>query len=239
MAAVSEVIQTRHSTRVAFDPGRHLAEGDLRAILEAARWAPTAHNMQNFEIVVVDDPTTLAAIGRVRGGTSDEFIRENYAQLSFSEEELIRKGTGLLATMFPLSWRTPGGEPEQATDVEHGFLDATMRSCPVVLIVVYDTRKRAPASAGDVLGIMSLGCVMQNMWLTAEELGIGMQIMSVFSAPHVEGELRTILSIPGHLDIAFAARLGYPSVMPGPYLRVRREVDRFTHRNRFAAHDDD
>ena len=29
-------------------------------------------------------------------------------------------------------------------------------------------RKRAPASEGDALGIMSLGCVMQNMWLMAE-----------------------------------------------------------------------
>jgi len=76
---------------------------------------------------------------------------ENYAQLSFSEEELIRKGTGLLATMFPPSWRSLDGEAEETPDVEHGFLDASMRSCPVVMIVVYDTRKRAPASVGDFL----------------------------------------------------------------------------------------
>jgi len=85
-----------------------------------------------------------------------------------------------------------------------------MRSCPVVMIVVYDTRKRAPASVGDFLGIMSLGCVMQNMWLTAETLGVGMQIMSVFSSQQVETELRKILSIPDYIDIAFACRLGYP-----------------------------
>jgi nitroreductase len=236
---ISEVIRKRHSERVPFDPERHPAEGDLRAILEAARWAPTAHNMQNFEIIVVDDKATLAAIGRVHGGTSEDFIRENYAQLSFSEEELTRKGTGLIATMFPPSWRAPDGRSEEATDVEHGFLDATMRSCPVVVIVAYDTRKRAPASTGDFLGIMSLGCVMQNMWLTAEELGIGMQIMSVFSAQHVEAELREILSIPDHIDIAFACRLGYPSVGPGRYLRVRREIQRFTHHNTFVARGED
>jgi nitroreductase len=96
---VHEVILRRHSERVPFDPGRHLGERDVQAILEAARWAPTAHNMQNFEILVVDDEETLAAIGRVPGGTSDDFIRENAAQLSFSEEELSRKGTGLIATM--------------------------------------------------------------------------------------------------------------------------------------------
>ena len=30
------------------------------------------------------------------------FIRENHAQLSFSEGELMQKKTGLLATMFPV-----------------------------------------------------------------------------------------------------------------------------------------
>jgi nitroreductase len=236
---ISDVIRMRHSERVPFDPEHPVADSDLRTILEAARWAPTAHNMQNFEIIVVDDKATLAAIGRVRGGTSEEFIQENFAQLSFSEDELIQKGTGLIATMFPPSWRHPEGEPKETTNVEHGFLDATMRSCPVVAIVVYDTRQRAPASEGDFLGIMSLGCVMQNMWLTAEVLGIGMQIMSVFSAQHVEEELRKILSIPEHINIAFACRLGYPSGEPGRYLRVRREIRNFTHRNAFGAFGDD
>ena len=233
-AQVREVIRRRHSERVPFDPGHHLAESDVQAILEAARWAPTAHNMQNFEIIVVDDEATLAAIGRVRGGTSEGFIRENYAQLSFSEEELIRKGTGLIATMFPPSWRSLDGQVGEEPDVEHGFLDASMRSCPLVMIVVYDTRQRAPASEGDFLGIMSLGCVMQNMWLTAEVLGVGMQIMSVFSSQQVEEDLRKILSIPSYIDIAFACRLGYPSVEPGRYLRVRRETSRFTHHNAYA-----
>jgi nitroreductase len=190
--------------------------------------------MQNFEIIVVDDPTILAALGRVQSGTSREFLRENYAQLSFSEDELIRKGTGLLSTMFPPSWQDPDGTSEETADFEYGFLDATMRSCPLVMIIVFDTRRRAPASKGDFLGVMSLGCVMQNIWLTATTLGIGMQIMSVFSAEHVEPQLRRILSIPHHLSVAFACRLGYPSVEGDRYLRVRRDVARFTHRNSYT-----
>ena len=140
--------------------------------------------------------------------------------------------------MFPPSWQVPDAEPEPDGEFEHGVLDSTMRSCPLVLIVVYDTRKRAPASEGDVLGLISLGCVMQNMWLMAESLGIGMQIMSVFSADHVEEELRRTLSIPDHMKIAFACRLGYPALQPGRYLRVRRDVQRFTHHGSFAAHND-
>jgi nitroreductase len=228
---LSKIIRARHSERGSFNPRRTLSESDVREILESVRWAPTAHNMQNFEVIVVDDQATLAAIGRVRAGTSAEFIRENSAQLSFSEEELTAKGTGLLASMFPPSWRNPGTEPAEAADLEHGFLDTTMRSCLLVLIVVYDTRRRAPASEGDFLGVMSLGCVLQNIWLMAEALGLGLQVMSVLSGEHVEDALHPILSIPDHLRIAFACRIGYPAAPTARYLRVRRELRRFTHRN--------
>jgi nitroreductase len=117
--------------------------------------------------------------------------------------------------MFPPHWVGPDSGPVDVTDLEQGFLDATMRSCPVVVIVVCHARKRAPASDGDVLGLMTLGCDLQNMWLTAEARGIGMQVISVFSDQHVEDELRRILSIAQHMKIAFACRLGYPSVPPG------------------------
>jgi nitroreductase len=118
--------------------------------------------------------------------------------------------------MFPPHWVGPRFWARGCQDLEQGFLDATMRSCPVVVIVVCHARKRAPASDGDVLGLMTLGCDLQNMWLTAEARRIGMQVISVFSDQHVEDELRQILSIAQHMKIAFACRPGYPSVPPGP-----------------------
>ncbi len=66
----------------------------------------------------------------------------------------------------------------------------------MLLIVIYDARKRAPASEGDVLGLISLGCVMENMWLMAHVLGIGFQVMSVFSGDLEEEKVKKILEIP-------------------------------------------
>ena len=53
------LIRERHSTRTEFDEKRVLSKHDLEKILDAGRWAPTAHNMQNFEIIVVDDKKKL------------------------------------------------------------------------------------------------------------------------------------------------------------------------------------
>jgi nitroreductase len=60
--------------------------------------------------------------------------------------------------------------------------------------------KRLPASEGDILGMMSLGCVMENMWLMAESLGLGFHLLSALSALGVDEELRDILGIPQQMN---------------------------------------
>jgi nitroreductase len=231
MSEILKIIQDRHSSRVPFDREHQPPKQDLMQILEAARWAPTAHNMQNFEIIVVDDKKQLEELGSIESKISEDFLRENYQQLSFSEEELLQKKVGILGTMFPQSWRTPDDWSKVARESEPSSLDQTIKGSPMLLIVTYDARKRAPASEGDVLGFISLGCVMENMWLMAQALGIDFQIMSVFSADSVEQDVKRILEIPGYMRIAYAVRLGYPISKPSKFLRVRRDIDGFAHYN--------
>ena len=232
MSNILKLIKERHSPRVTFDRERPISKQNLKKILEAGRWAPTAHNMQNFDILVIDDKELLEKIGNIKSQTREEFIRENYQQLSFSEKELLQKKVGVLGTVFPPSWRNPSKFDEVIG--KSRSLQQTMRDSPVILIVIYDSRKRAPASEGDVLGIMSLGCVMENMWLMAESLGISFRVMSTFSGKYVEKEVKRILDIPEYMKIAFAVCMGYPISAPTKYLRVRRDVEEFTHHNRFG-----
>ena len=110
--------------------GPGIGDVELTQILEAARWAPTAHNMQNFEIVAVDDRAVLDAIGRIRTAVSDTFLRENYAQLAFSEKELQNRGTGVLADMFPPAWRQPEPKADDVVDFAHAFLGGSIRHAP-------------------------------------------------------------------------------------------------------------
>ena len=125
-----DLIRDRKSWRVPFDTGRAIPKEDLLRVLEAARWTPSAHNMQNWEIVVVDDPAVLDRLAQVERPISEAFIKENYEQLSFSKEELLQRKTGLLASMFPAEWQTtprrPGGRTRRRTASRRG----SGRSCP-------------------------------------------------------------------------------------------------------------
>jgi nitroreductase len=234
MQEVLKLIRDRQSVRTPFDPKRPVAKQDLLKILEAARWSPTPHNMQNFEIIVIDDKKLLEKIGNIKSPISEEFLRENYQQLSFSEKELLQKKVGLLGALFPSEWRNPDKLGEVARKSAPFSLSEVIDGSPTMLIVIYDSRKRAPASEGDFLGITSLGCVMENMWLMAQSLAIAFHIISDFGENPVEKETKRILHIPDYIKIAFGCRLGYPISKPAKRLRVRRDVEDFTHHNRFG-----
>jgi len=230
---ILKLIEERRSTRALFDQKKPVAEEKIKQIIEAAKWAPTAHNMQNFDIIFIDDKKILEKIANIKSYPSEEFIRENFKQLSFSEEELQKKKIGIMGTQFPPSWRDASKLDAAVRDMTPSPLSNTIKGSQSILIVIYDSTKRAPASEGDVLGFLSLGCAMENMWLTAESLGIGFQIMSVFSSKAIANDLKQALDIPAQMEIAFAIRLGYPESKP-KYLRVRRNISDFTHHNKFG-----
>jgi nitroreductase len=225
-------IRERHSTRAPFDPRKPVPNSDVETIIEAGRWAPTAHNMQNFEIIVLDDRKILERVGNIKTYPSPDFIRENFEQLSMTEEELLQKKVGILGMGFPAAWRKKETLGTAMKDTTPGTLKETIRGSPTILVVMYDTRKRAPASEGDVLGTLSLGCVMENMWLMAQKLGIGFQVMSVFSGPE-QKDIKKMLKIPDYMAVSFAIRLGY-STTRSRYLRVRRDIASFTFSNEYG-----
>jgi nitroreductase len=229
---VLKVIQERQSSRIHYDSQRKISEKNLEQIVEAARWAPTAHNMQNFEIIAIDDDGLLQRIGKIRSRISEVFLKESYEQFSFSKRELRKKGTGVLGAMFPLAWQHPKEFHKIALGLPRP-LSESLQGSPLVLIIVYDPRKRAPASKGDFLGIISLGCAMENILLAAQSLRISAQVLSVFSSIPVERKLKQITGIPNHLKIAYAIRLGYPpkGLDAKKHFRIRRRTEAFVHRN--------
>jgi nitroreductase len=233
MNEVLTTIKERHSSRAPFDPNKPIPKETLTQILEAARWTPTGHNMQNYKIIVIDDKATLEKIGKVESPIQEAFLRDNLTHLSYSDEELKRKKVGIAAAGFPPDWVDPAKIGEVAAKAPPIPIGNYIRGSPTLLVVLYDPNRKAPAQAIDVYGFMSLGCLMENIWLAAEALGVGMQILSLSATASVEKELKQLLDVPELLKIAYTIRLGYP-MAPVKGLRVRREIADFTHHNSYS-----
>jgi len=227
---VQWLLEHRHSSRAPYDPAWRVTDAELERIVEAARWAPTAHNMQNFRLVVVDDRDVLDRLGKIRSTVSATFIAENYRQLSWSPEQLAERKTGILGTTFPATWRTD--DPAQVPTHESRLLAEVIAGAPTLIIALFDPTKRAPASEGDVLGMISLGCVLENIWLAAHVSHLDVQVVSAFSGDGAESEIRRVLDVPEPWRVAFALRVGH-AVGPTNQPRVRRLPADFVGRNRF------
>ncbi len=238
MSGLLKVIRDRHTTREPFDANRQIARPELKMILDAARWAPTPNNMQNFEILLVDDKEQLEAIAKIPADMSEYFLRDNYEQLSSTEDELRIKKVGMLASTCPKAWTNPEAwSPDSDYRSQLTFLGRSVQETPVLLVVFYDGSKHAPGEAKDFTGHMGLGCVMENMWLMSESLGIGFHVLTVFSDGQVEKQVRDVLHIPPQMKIAFACALGYPKDPSVSSTRVRRDIEDFVHHNLFGAKD--
>lgn len=236
MAELSEVVRARHSSRVAFDPGHAVSSRNLAALLDAARWAPTPHNMQNFEIVAIDDPNQLARIGALTDTVSLTFLRENDEQVARSDEELATRQTGISARGFAPAWLDPQAweDPERAAQFTRSLRDS-LDGCPLLFVFLHDPARRAPASEGDVLGWIGLGCVLENVWLTAQSLGLGCQVLASLADEGVEPAIRNLLGVPDRLRVALGCRLGYPLHEVASPPRVRRDAGRWVHHNAYGV----
>ena len=235
MQDIIKVIQSRHSTRGAFDLTRSISRETQQLILEGAQWAPTPTNMQNFEVVVVDSKEQLDAIGRVPADMYEQFLLETYGLLSYSDAELREKKTGMLASSFPSAWTNPEAwNPESDYRSQLTFLGRAIGETPLMMFVVYDATKRAPGSEGDPVGLISLGCVLENMWLVCESLELGLHVLTVVSDGPVEHKLKDVLRVPANMKIAFACSIGYAADPLASYTRVRRDLNDFVHYNKFA-----
>ena len=226
-----QLIKERKSSRMPFDENRPIDAGVLQNILEAATWAPTAHNMQNFEIVVVDDKSVLKKLSELKSSVSPVFLQENYPQLSFSEEELKKRKTGILANQFPPSWLSPEAQQGKLHQPASG-LGKMVSNGPVLLLILYDPNRRAPASEGDFLGIMSLGFMLENLWLMATAQGVKVHIVSAFGNEPLSSEVKKALGIPPELMITLGVRLGY-TAKEEHRLRVRRDIKDFVRGNHY------
>ena len=225
------LIKTRQSDRGPFDTHRPISKDDLNRILEAGSWAPTPHNMQNYEVIVVDDEKLLEAIGDIQFTIPRTNMEENNLYMYSTEEELQKKKTGIVNRMPA----PPAGQVTNPGEFRAASLKNSLRATSVLLIVMYDPRKRAPGSEGDLLGKIGIGCVMENMWLMAHSLGIGMHIVSAVGyIDDLEKHIKDILGIPEYFKLAYSFRLGYPVSIGGHYLRVRRDTPDYTHYNGYG-----
>ncbi|MHC1590516.1 MAG: nitroreductase family protein [Candidatus Helarchaeales archaeon] len=95
-----ELVKYRRSSRWLYN-NKPISDEDLRKILEAARFAPTPHNSQPFEIIVVKDRKVIKQLSEIGFRLDKAAVEGHFYWTRFSDEELQEKKTGVQLEVLP------------------------------------------------------------------------------------------------------------------------------------------
>lgn len=158
-------------------------------VLDAARWAPSAHNAQPWRFVVI----TSDAVKRELATKMAEAWRQDLASDGVPEQQ-IKELTGASVRRFT-----------SAPVLVLACL--TMESMHSYL----DERRR---EAEHIMAVQSVAAAIQNMLLAAHALGLG---ACWFCAPlFCPDVVRSVLKLPGDLEPQALIALGFPAEEPRP-----------------------
>ncbi|NLX09704.1 MAG: nitroreductase family protein [Chloroflexi bacterium] len=161
-----------------------MPQAALERLLEAARWAPSAHNRQPWRFAVITDPVRRASLARAMG----ERFRADLRADGLAEEQVERQVTR--------SYQRISGAPALVLL----FLSmADMDRYP-------DARRQ---NAERIMATQSVALAAQNLLLAAEAEGLGVCWMCApLFCPDV---VREELSLPEDWEAQALFTVGYPA----------------------------
>jgi len=185
MDHIIESIKKRRSIRKY--SSRKVAANILRQVLEAARWAPSAHNAQPWRFIVLTDASLKRKLSKAMADVwiadliKDDIPSETRESMSKASAEQFTRAPVLIVACL------------------------TMKE-----MIKYEDESRQKSERD--LAVQSLGAAVQNMLLAAHADGLG---ACWFCAPIFCKEfVRKILKIPDDVEPQALITLGYPSEKP-------------------------
>jgi coenzyme F420-0:L-glutamate ligase/coenzyme F420-1:gamma-L-glutamate ligase len=168
---------------------KEVSEEGLFRILEAGRWAPSAHNAQPWRFIVIRDSATKQRLVKAMATSWNKDMGKD-GVLKEERESLIRASIERFdsAPIIVIACLTMENMDEYPDE----------------------RRKRVEY----IMAVQSVAAAIENMLLAAHGEGLG---SCWFCAPlFCQGAVRNILNIPQYVDPQALITLGYPADRPNP-----------------------
>jgi nitroreductase len=210
-----EAMRTLNSVR-AFRPDP-VPRATLRAVIEAATWAPSARNAQPWFFVAVDDAA----------------LKQTIAGFYLQAWRAAQQYTASVGADRDIEDRPGYARMMRAVDQ----LATRLADVPVLILVGLDTTQLGSIAdaAGNLLAPLSAYAsifpAVQNLMLAARRHDLGTTLTTLHT--FFENEIRTLLAIPPTVHLAALIPMGYPQ---RPFRAVtRKPVDAVAFLNRWGV----
>jgi nitroreductase len=221
-----EAIRKRHTTNGPF-ADRPIATEHKRLLLELAARAPSHFNSQPWRFVVVEDAERRQAIADIAGSSMRQLMAEGrfwqqyrkFFRLSAEEAEATRDGIhfdNMPAVLKPFTkylFTERGAQMMNTFQVPRVLGNDARKlvaNSPMLLGIALSREMYKPAELTGLYTMISLGAVIQTIWLSATALGMGMQFVSTpQEIPEQWALVSSMLGVPEEFELMAMFRLGY------------------------------
>ena len=221
-----EAIRARHTTNGAFAP-RAVAPEHVEQLLALAARAPSHFNSQPWRFVVIQDAARRKAIGRIAGESMRQLIEEGqfwqqyrrYFRFDAAEAAATNDGIhfdAMPAVLRPFVRYLFTEQGNKVVNALHGprllANDARrlVETSPLLLGITLSHTEYKPGELSGRYSLVSLGAVVQTLWLSATALGMGLQFVSTpQEIPAQWSRVSNLLCVPAAHELMLLFRMGY------------------------------
>jgi nitroreductase len=223
---LQEAIIKRRTTNTKF-ADKQVSSEHLELLLRMASCAPSHFNSQPWRFIVVEDEKTIGRIGKIAGDAMVQlmeegtFWRKYEKYFRITKEEIENSRDGIHIDHMPKVLRPFA---KQIISEKGGKLLAKLKipkilgkdeeelvgSSPILFVILLNKEEYKPGELSGFYSAISMGAVIQNLWLTTTDIGMGMQFVSTpGEIPDKWKEISEMLEIPDDHEMAAIFRMGY------------------------------
>jgi len=194
------LMKTRRSIRRYEE--KHVPDELLEKLIEAARWSPSGDNGQPWRFIIVRDPETKKALGKIATEGSGRRFTAEYL-------------TGRMQERFE-GLKDPDKKDKAFRKLTSGEVSSFLANAPVILVVC------AKLDVWDVP--LDSAMATQNLLLMAHSLGLGScVVVAPVSDMRDDIKVMKLLKIPYGYKVIAPLAIGYPGESPNPRPRLPLE----------------
>lgn len=222
-----EAIVNRRTTNTAFLP-KKITREHIRQLIKSASYAPSHFNSQPWRFIIIIDEELISKIGKIAGISMEELINKGtfwkkYRKyFRFSAKEMEEKKNGIHIDHLPAVLKPfvkyifteKGGRiisKFKIGKIMGKDEESLVSSSPLLFAILLDKEEYIEGQLSGLYSLISMGTVIQNLWLATTALGIGMQFVSTPGEVKEQWkEIIRLLEIPvKEYELLAIFRMGY------------------------------
>jgi len=195
---VLELIHSRRSYRIFKD--KPVAKDVIEKVLEAARFAPSGHNVQSTEFIAIQDKKTVHRIAELTADGISKMVgyTKNPIGRFMMRRALGKRGAATIIEM--------ASEIEGMVSLFKSGTDLILRNAPVLMLFCAD-------KAGGTFAGVNANLALHNAALAVEAIGLGCFYAGfVVEFGERDNRIPQLVSLPETHAIFGALAMGYPKL---------------------------